>query len=247
MKIQVSESRGVRSLHFGTPWIQGSMRIARPYALELEYTRDLVFPLLLRGSSLWPATVLQVGLGAASITRFLWRHVPHARMVVAENAPEVVHAARLWFKLPEDPSRLAIEIADGRDYVASTKTRFDMVVLDAYNEQGRAGTLDSVPFYASVREHLSRTGIVTTNLLTRTRGIEPSLGRIREAFGDRVCVLRPSEAGNTVVLATAGPAVDVSYEALRERAAEWRTRTGLDLRAAIARLEAETPGGRLRI
>jgi spermidine synthase len=37
--IEISEERGVRYLHFGSPWVQGAMRIARPWALELEYTR----------------------------------------------------------------------------------------------------------------------------------------------------------------------------------------------------------------
>ncbi|MEP7062594.1 MAG: spermidine synthase, partial [Betaproteobacteria bacterium] len=30
MSIEVSEEDGVRYLHFGTHWIQGAMRIARP-------------------------------------------------------------------------------------------------------------------------------------------------------------------------------------------------------------------------
>ena len=38
----ISEQGGVRYLHLDTPWIQGAMRIARPYALEVEYTRGIV-------------------------------------------------------------------------------------------------------------------------------------------------------------------------------------------------------------
>ena len=37
--VDISEEAGVRYLHFGSDYIQGAMRIARPYALELEYTR----------------------------------------------------------------------------------------------------------------------------------------------------------------------------------------------------------------
>ncbi len=42
MSIEISEERGVRYLHFGSHWIQGAMRVARPWALELEYTRDMM-------------------------------------------------------------------------------------------------------------------------------------------------------------------------------------------------------------
>ena len=65
------------------------MRIARPWSLELEYTREMMLPLLLRTRGGWPKSVLQVGLGAASFTRFLHRHRPDARLTVVEIAPEV--------------------------------------------------------------------------------------------------------------------------------------------------------------
>ncbi|HEX4943762.1 MAG TPA: spermidine synthase, partial [Usitatibacteraceae bacterium] len=31
--IVISEERGVRHLHFGSTWVQGAMRIARPWSL----------------------------------------------------------------------------------------------------------------------------------------------------------------------------------------------------------------------
>ena len=40
--IEVSEEGGVRYLHFGSDWVQGAMRIQRPNALELPYTRDMM-------------------------------------------------------------------------------------------------------------------------------------------------------------------------------------------------------------
>lgn len=76
MTIQISEEAGVRFLHFGSDWVQGAMRIARPWALELDYTREMMAALLLRPEPDWPRRVLQVGLGAASLTKFLYRHRP---------------------------------------------------------------------------------------------------------------------------------------------------------------------------
>ncbi len=71
--IEISEEAGVRYLHFGSRWIQGAMRVARPYALELEYTREMMLPLLFRPAARWPHRVLLIGLGAASLTKFLYR------------------------------------------------------------------------------------------------------------------------------------------------------------------------------
>ena len=77
--IEVSEEAGVRYLHFGSRWVQGAMRLQRPWALELEYTRQMMAPLVMRPAAAWPRDVLIVGLGAASQLRFLWRHRPAAR------------------------------------------------------------------------------------------------------------------------------------------------------------------------
>ena len=234
--IEVSEERGVRYLHFGSDYIQGAMRIARPYALELEYTRDLMFPLLLRDAP-WPASVLQIGLGAASVTKFLHRHRPDARLTVVEIAPEVVSAARQFFKLPdEEPRRLRIEIAEGHEYLQSAKRSYDLIVVDGFDDRGRAGPLDTLPFYLNCRAHLARNGLLATNLLTRRKGAAPSVERMMEAFDDRVLVIPASDAGNTVALAAVGVRIEERIRDLRLAAAELKEETGLDLNSAVARL-----------
>ena len=93
--IEISEEAGVRTLHFGSDWIQGAMRIARPWNLELEYTREMMASLLLRDA---PRKVLLIGLGAASLTKFLYRHYPLAHLTVVEIEPAVVAAARQFFQ-----------------------------------------------------------------------------------------------------------------------------------------------------
>ena len=235
MAITISEERGVRFLHFGSPWVQGAMRIARPWALELEYTRELMFPLLLHPQR-WPRRVLQVGLGAGSVTKFLHRHRPEAKLTVLEIDEQVVRAARLHFRLPDEGPNLRIVIGDAAEHVAAKDGRDDLIVVDGYDEKGRPGMLDTEPFYANCRRRLTREGMVCVNLLTRTRGVKASVDRLRRAFDDRVLVLPPSEAGNTVAIAAAGDAVAESFEALRLQASRLKAQTGLDLAATLARL-----------
>ena len=244
MPITISEERGVRYLHFGTRWVQGAMRIARPHALELEYTRDLMAPLLLRAGD-WPRQVLQVGLGAASITRFLHRNRPQSRMTVLEIDPEVVEAARRYFRLPPEGPKLRIVVADGAEHVATRDRRYDLIVVDGFDDHGRPGMLDSVPFYMNCRRRLATDGLVSVNLLTRTRGVKASVDRMKDAFDGHVLVLPPSEAGNTVALASSG-AIEETFDALRESAARLKTETALNLSPLLARLRVTHRGPRLR-
>jgi spermidine synthase len=183
------------------------MRIARPWSLELEYTREMMLPLMLHPAA-WPASVLQVGLGAASITRFLHRQRPKARLTVVEIAPEVVAAAKHFFKLPEESARLRIEIADGYEFMASSKSRFDFIVVDAFDEDGHAGMLETLPFYLNCRERLTAKGMVAVNLLRRRGGIGPVVARLGKAF-DGVLVRPPVAAGNTIAIAARGAGADL--------------------------------------
>ena len=231
----------MRFLHFGSPWVQGAMRIARPWALELEYTRELMAPLLLRGAD-WPRRVLQVGLGAGSVTKFLHRHRPEAKVTVVEIDADVVAAARLHFRLPETGPNLRIALGDGAEHVATKERSYDLIVVDGFDDKGRPGMLDTEPFYANCRARLGHDGMISVNLLTRTRGVKASVDRLRRAFDHRVLVLPPSEAGNTVAIAAAGDAIDESFAALRRSAARLKAATGLDLAATLARLQREHGG-----
>lgn len=233
--IVLSEEKGVRYLHFGTPWVQGAMRIARPFALELEYTRDLMMPLLLHDAA-WPASVLQIGLGSGSVTKFLYRHRPEAKIVVVEIAPKVIRTARDSFKLPVNAKRLRIETGDGRDFLALNREAYDFIIVDGFDEKGRAGTLDSVRFYELCRARLTPGGTMSVNFLTRTRGPSASVARVREAFGERVLVLPPSDAGNVAVLAGSGLPLRESMDRLRLSARKLMVETELNLLPTLARL-----------
>jgi spermidine synthase len=236
VSIEISEERGVRYLHFGSHWIQGAMRIARPFALELEYTRDMMLALLLRRSPRWPRSVLLIGLGAASLPKFLYRNLPKAALTVVEIDAKVVAAAARYFELPDDPRRLAIEIADGHEYVAATGRRFDLVVVDGYDAKCRVGMLDTLPFYAGARARLTEAGILVTNFLNRHRGLRASLERMDRAFDSRVCALPACSSGNIIAVAATGAPVDVSLADLKAGAVALKRDTGLNLAPMVARI-----------
>jgi len=246
--IETSEEDGVRYLHFGSHWVQGAMRIARPWALELEYTREMMMPLLLRAEAPdWPRSVLQVGLGAASVTKFLYRHRPAARLAVVEITPAVVATARQSFKLPDDPARLAIEIGDGCAFLAAAGPRQDLIVVDGFDARGRAGKLDSVPFNRDCMRRLTRQGMLAVNLLDRRKGVAASVERLREVFDRRVLVLPAGEQGNTVVLAARGRAIRESFADLRDNARALKEETGLNLLPTLERFVAAQGGGEKRL
>ncbi|MCM8613462.1 fused MFS/spermidine synthase [Accumulibacter sp.] len=233
--IEVSEKAGVRYLHFSSDWVQGAMRIQRPNALELPYTREMMAGLLLRAAP-WPRDALLIGLGAGSLAKFIYHHLPATRITVVEIDPQVETVARLHFRLPDDPLRLRVLIADGADHMLHADSRHDCILVDGFDGQARAGALDTLPFYQACRARLSESGLLVVNLLGRERGFAASAERIGLAFGGRSLLFPSCDKGNTIVFATAGEAVDVAGSELVSRAGHWQAVSGLNLQPTLARL-----------
>lgn len=245
--IDISEEGGVRFLHFGSLWIQGAMRIARPWHLELDYTKEMMASLLLRDDSRFPRKVLLIGLGAASLTKFLYRNFPLAKLTVVEIEPRVVAAARQFFKLPEDPKRLNIVIADGAQFIAESDNTYDLILVDGFDEDARPGELDTLPFYQMCRARLNDNGIMAVNLLGRSRGYAASLQRLRDAFDTRALAFPSCDSGNVIALAATGDHIRISLDDLKEQAGILKENTGLNLLPTLSRIEQSQtcPGGEL--
>jgi spermidine synthase len=120
--------------------------------------------------------------------------------------------------------------------VFQCKKRFDLILVDGFDEKARTGALETLPFYQACRAHLSDDGIVAVNLLTRTRGFEAAALRIAEAFDDRALVFPSCESGNAVALAASGDPIEISFDDLKESALALKGQTGLNLLPTLTRL-----------
>ena len=225
----------MRYLHFGTEWIQGGMRITRPFALELAYQQHMMAPGLFLPE---PRRIVQLGLGAAALTKFCHRNVPSADVVVVELSESVIDTARAWFMLPEEDARLTVVHEDAKDFIARPKQRgrADWLQVDLYDAHARGPVYDDVEFYRVCRSALNRPGVACFNLFGRR--FEPSFERICAAFDDRVLALPEVDEGNRIVLALAGPPLAVSFKALLERAGELEARWQLPARRWVSGLRS---------
>ena len=239
--IDVSEEAGVRYLHFGSDWVQGAMRIARPWSLELAYTREMMAGLLLRDRSDWPRSALLVGLGAGSLAKFIYRNLPACRITALEINSQVEFVARQFFRLPDDPRRLAVVIGDGAEFMLAGGEAYDYILVDGFDPDARAGALDTLPFYQACRARLTAPGLLAVNLLGRNRGFAASVERIRQAFDGRVVVFPSCDSGNTIAFAAAGDPVAADLDEMRAQARFLKKSAGLDLLPTISRLQLAHP------
>jgi spermidine synthase len=231
-EVNFSDAGDVRYLHLGTEWIQGSMRLDAPYDIDLEYVqRMMAWLLFAEPQAVAKRHVMQLGLGAASLTKFCHKKL-RMKTTAIELNPQVVAACRLWFKLPKDDSRLSVILGDAEQVVAHDHWRgqVDALQVDLYDHEAAAPVLDSEAFYRGCRSLLTEDGCMTVNLFGRSSSYERSLQRIEAAFGaEAVWAFKPTREGNTVVLALREP-VHPTRAQFSQRAEEIEARWGLPAR-----------------
>lgn len=234
----VSERFGVRTLHIGSDTVQSAMRLARPYDLELSYTRSMMAFLLFVPN---PRHVLMIGLGGGSLAKFVHRHLPAARVTAVEVSAQVVAIARQYFHVPPDEPRFSVLVADGAQHVEREDVSADVIALDGYVADAHAEELTSRGFYAACRRRLASPGMLVVNLWGGDRHYATLLGRIRAEFPDGVLCLPAARPGNVIVLAFAGRREDPQWKDLVVRAQVLKSRTGLEYDTFVEALREMNP------
>ena len=231
--VYISEKFGVRQLHIGSDTVQSAMRIARPFDLEVAYTRCMMGFLLFRDE---PDEVLMVGLGGGSLAKFCHHRLPECRITVVEVNPQVVTVARHYFLLPEDDARLTVVVGDAADYLANMRRRCDVILVDGYTAEAQAEEVATLQFYRNCRHRLGPSGVLVVNLWGDDRAFHDCTRLIAEAFGTRPVCLPDGKAGNVIVFALAEGAGTPTWAALETRARTLAARYGLDFQNFVARL-----------
>lgn len=241
--VTLSEDGGLRFLHFGTEWVQGAMRINRPYEIALEYTRQMMAWLLFLDPNRPDFHVGQLGLGAAALTKFCWKHCAPAAVTVVEIDPAVIACAHGMFALPPEDGRLTVVEADAAHYVARVPGTFDVLQIDLYDAQARGPVHESAQFYADCRAALKEVGMVVVNLFGEHASFPRNMRRLLAAFDGRVLALPEIDAGNRVALAFHGPNIEIPWARLYERAKAIEARYGLPARRWVDGFKRAAAGG----
>ena len=237
--VEVSESRGVRTLHLGGEAIQSAMRLSAPDRLELGYTRAMMAFLLFAPA---PRDILMVGLGGGSIARFVHERLPRTRIGVIEINPQVVAAARTFFGLPADDRRIKVIVGDGAEHVAAYRGACDVVLLDAFDDGRSVRSLATGAFYEACRDALRPDGVFAVNFIADEPRFGTYLARIERAFEGRVLCLPSQDRINMIVLGFRAHLDAIRIAPLKRAARELERKHGLPFDRFVRDLGARNPG-----
>lgn len=180
------------------------MLVDAPNVLFHEYIqRMMAWLLYVEPDSVPQRQAMQLGLGAASLTKFCHKEL-RMKTTAIELNPQVLAACRGWFKLAAENSRMQVVINDAAEEIQNPKWwgTIDALQVDLYDHEAATPVLDSLPFYSNCRRLLTPEGCMTVNLFGRASSFARSVEKISAAFGaDSVWAFKPTREGNTVVLA----------------------------------------------
>ncbi len=182
----VESGDGVRALYFGDSRNrQTALHPDRPLRLELPYTRVAMV-----GPALAPDTgrILFVGLGGGALPRATRALRPGAEIHVVEIDPRVVEVAERYFGFSPDPG-LMVHVEDGRAFLERGEAgRWDLILLDAFSDQGIPLALATQEFLETVRARLAPRGVVVSNVPTHHPTSDAMLATYLAVFPDVLAV-----------------------------------------------------------
>jgi spermidine synthase len=210
----------VRTLEFMRGNVQSEMRLSRPSALMLAYTRAMMcFALFVPR----PRHILMVGLGGGSLAKYCYRHFPQARITVVELRADVI-ALRALFCVPPDDARFTVVHADAAGYLAGACASVDVLVVDGFDAAGLPPALGSSRFYADCRRALRDGGVLAANIFSYDPLYPAMLGRLQLVFGGQVCWLDKVAGNNRILFAVKAPFDPALAPSPASRVGQWMAR-----------------------
>lgn len=241
--ITFSEIDGVRYLHFSTPWVQGAMNLKKPFKLELEYAQMMMSYILFLDE---PKHVAQLGMGCASLTKFIQKNMKKTHSTVVELSPDVISAAYTMFQLPRHKNISVVEM-DAAIWITQQKKYFDVLQIDLYDANAHGPVCDSIEFYQDCFNALKNTGIATINLFGDHPSFIKNMKNLNLIFNNRVLALPEIHEGNRIALAFKGAPINLSWKDLYNRAEIVKEQYGLKAKRWVSGLKSAVPNDHFTI
>jgi len=124
--------------------------------------------------------------------------------------------------------RLAIVQADAADYLPTAQADTDVLLLDGFDRHGIAPRLSDPAFFDAARRRLRPHGLLVANLAGAEDNWRPHLGTLRDAFEERVILVRVGGGDNHIAFASADPDFPPPWALLEKTAQGLQRRHGLD-------------------
>ena len=123
--------------------------------------------------------VLVLGMGTGTFATQCRRYFDNVEFTGVEIDDKITDLARTYFELPQD---VPVVSYDGRAYLYGDKEKYDVIMVDAYQDITIPFQMSSAEFFTLVREHLKDDGVMVVNMNMKSE----AEGNITEYLADTI-------------------------------------------------------------
>ena len=139
--------------------------------------------------------VLILGMGSGTFCRQCDAWLPGLTVTGVEIDEKITDLAHRYFELPED---VEVYTYDGRAFLAAVDEKYDVIMVDAYQDITIPFQMSSVEFFTLVRDHLNPGGVMVVNM----NMLDTADGGINDWLQDTIAAVFPWVATVDVPLNT---------------------------------------------
>lgn len=145
----------------------------------MYYDYAMAAPLMVSGKSAEDMDVLILGMGTGTYAVQCGTYFDGISVEGVEIDEKITGLARSHFALPEE---VAVTTYDGRAFLNASDRKYDVIMVDAYQDITIPFQMSSVEFFTLVKEHLNENGVMVVNM--NMRGDEE--GNINQYLADTI-------------------------------------------------------------
>lgn len=210
--LQVKETD--RSVILSTNVLFGvqSIRMKEDTLTGMYYDYALAAPIMAGVEDKETPEILVLGMGTGTYAGQCLKYFEHAKVEGVEIDRKITDLAGKYFALPDTVS---VTTYDGRAYLQAVDKKYDVIMVDAYQDITIPFQMSSVEFFTLVKEHLTEDGVMVVNMNMHSDGE----GNINEYLSDTIanvfdCVYTVNVKGftNRELFATQNAAVTERME-----------------------------------
>lgn len=133
----------------------------------MYYDYALAAPLMADVPKKEEADVLILGMGTGTYAHQCRKYFDNVTVEGVEIDQKITDLAGIYFDLPPD---IRVTTYDGRAYLQAADKKYDVIMVDAYQDITIPFQMSSVEFFTLVREHLKEDGVMVVNMNMKSDG-----------------------------------------------------------------------------
>ena len=150
-------------------------------------------------------SLLVLGMGTGTYATQCAKYYPWMKAEGVEIDEKITGLAREYFALDED---IPVTTYDGRAFLGGTQKRYDVIMVDAYQDITIPFQMSSQEFFSMVRDHLNENGVMIVNMNMTSQqedGINAYLQDTIASVFDNVYTVDVARATNRELFASQNP------------------------------------------